>query len=76
MWKYLLPLAGKCLHLETVVPNELLYSFCKNRFVRVPPWFPSPALVLFKKNFKKIQDGTPRPLLSQCKILVNYLEGK
>lgn len=54
MWKYVLPLAGKCLHLETDVPNELLHSLCKNRFLCVPSWFLPP--LHFVKNF---QDSTP-----------------
>lgn len=59
----MLPLAGKCLHLETVVPNEPLFV-SKNRFIHVPSWFPYPALVLFpkekkKKGKKKIRTALP-----------------
>lgn len=63
---------------QTVVPNDL-YSFSENRFIHEPSCFPSPALVLLprrKKKRKKNQDSTPRPLWSQCKIPVNYLEEK
>lgn len=58
MWKYVLPSAGKCLHLETVVPNELLHSLSKNRFVRVPPWSTT-TTTTHTPFVKKGQDSTP-----------------
>lgn len=34
-----------------------LYLFSKNRFIHVPSWFPSPALVLLPKEKKKKKKG-------------------
>lgn len=52
----MLPLAGKCLHLETDVPNELLHSLCKNRFVCVSSWSSFPPILL--KNFRTALQAT------------------
>lgn len=38
-----------------------LYLFSKNRFIHVPSWFPSPALVLLPKEKKKKKKRTALP---------------
>lgn len=43
---------------QTDVPNELLHSLCKNRFVCVPSWSPHPTPPLLLKNVKTALQAT------------------
>lgn len=62
MWKYVLPLAGKCLHLEIDVSNELLHSVKTDLYVyHLGPPPPPPHTPL---SLKKVRTALRATLVS------------